>query len=98
MIKESESKILNTIDRQIQPISNELQSVTERINKVECVISEVNELKYELKKVHSKIAQYENIEVSCELRLNGIAYNEDENLCEILQQLMWVVFIDQITT
>lgn len=87
MIKESETRILQQLENKVMEIKTELHNVHERINNVENVVSEVNELKREVSQIKLKLLQQENATVSCDLRINGVPYCENENLNVIFNNL-----------
>lgn len=62
-------------------------AVTERVTKLETVVSDVELLKSELGSLKAQLAKQENLAVSCDLRLHGIPFVEKENLLSMFQYL-----------
>lgn len=59
----------------------------ERVRKTEMMLNNVNDMKTELSNVNKKLAYYENQNVSCNLRVCGVPYVENENLFELFSTL-----------
>lgn len=91
MLKESENRLLNEIDKRLCEMRMEISDVTERVSKLETVAGEIEvlkqEMKLEIKDLKFQALKHENSLVACDLRLNGIPYNKDENLFSVFDSI-----------
>lgn len=80
MFKECENRLLNEIDKKLCEIRLEINDVTERLNIIETVESEIDLLKKEIKDLKIKSLKQANSIVACDLRLNNVPFIAGENL------------------
>lgn len=84
---EYKTELLNVFEKSFNVIKNELHDVTERVKQLETVSANIKSSKDEINLLKNKIKQLENKNVSCELRINEIPYNENENLFLIFEKI-----------
>lgn len=77
---------------EISELREEITEVNDRVTKLETAMSENIELKQEIRKLKIQSIKHSNSAAACDLRINGIPYNTDEdlhhlfdNICKILQ-------------
>lgn len=75
-----ETRLLNELDKRVCDVMSEIHTVNEKVIELETGCTEIKLLKNEIKTLKTQIQRQENLAVSCDLRLNGIPYNKDENL------------------
>lgn len=92
LVKETENRLLNEIDKRFCEMREELNDVTERVTKLETVTSENIGLKNEIRNLKIQSLKHSNSAVACDLRINGIPFNTNEKLdilfdriCNILE-------------
>lgn len=86
-LEQMQQQILSELGSKIDGLRNELCTVTERVCKLEDEVSNVHILKSEVAALKTQMAKYENTTVACDLRLNGVPYEKNENLMSIFQTL-----------
>lgn len=79
-IKETENRLLNEMDKRFCEIREEMNDITERVSKLETVVDEIEILKNQIKDLKIQSIKHSNSLVACDLRINGIPFNIDENL------------------
>lgn len=91
MIRESEIRVLADIEIKINGMKSEMNCLRERLIKVEKAAEDIHSLKSEIKDLKLKSLKQENALVACDLRINGIPYERNENLLAILNCLCDVI-------
>lgn len=89
-IAEREDILLNKINNITVDLKKEVSCVNER---VDTVANEILEIKAQLQELKHQTLRQENLFVACDLRINGIPYNENENLYNIFDSLCQVINI-----
>lgn len=84
---ECKQDLLINFEKSFNIIKNELHTVTERVQQLETVAENIKSMQDEIKILKTKVQKQENNSVSCELRLNEIPFNPDENLYEIFDKI-----------
>lgn len=77
---EYKEDLLNEIDKRFNIIQSGLHDVTERVTQLETVAVEIISMQDEIKTLKTKLKRQENNTVACDLRLNEIPFNENEDL------------------
>lgn len=87
MLKESEERILAVIKEKVNNLTNEITSITERVNKLEKKILEDVNVVGEIMELKRKILKQENSVVAGSIRIVGIPYYENEDLNTIIENI-----------
>lgn len=93
LVKETENRLLNEIDKRFCEMREELNDVTERVTKLEAVMIENIELKNEIRNLKIQSLKHSNSTVACDLRINGIPYINNENLDVLFDKICNVLEI-----
>lgn len=88
-----ENRLLNEMDKRNLDIMSEVHTVSERVTDLETVCTEVKLLKTEIKMLKSQMQRQENLAVSCDLRINGIPFRNNENLHDIFDGICYALNI-----
>lgn len=83
LLEEFKSRLFEEFDKRIDEVKSELSVVKERVENLETVTVNIKCMQDEIKSLKAKIKHQENRSVACDLRLNEIPYEQDENLDEI---------------
>lgn len=86
-ILQSEQHILSTLDGRITDLQRDLGAITQRVERLELIASDVVALKADVASLKAQLAKQDNIAVACDMRLHGVPVNSDENLLEIFNTL-----------
>ena len=92
-IMSSKSEILSQINTQILELRREYNLITERIIKLESDGDKGENLKAEICFLKEKIEKQENINVSSEIRINGVPSTENEDLFTVFKNICGVINI-----
>lgn len=101
LIQQSESRLLTVIDnsmgmfkREIAKVNERITNLYQRVESVETVAdkivstnADVDNLKTEIEFLKSKQQKLDNLQVACDLRINGVPFDENENLFQIFDNL-----------
>lgn len=101
LLKESESRLLSVIDKSMVDIKEEIGKLNEkyvklddRVQKLETLAdkiehkqSEITDLRNEMYAMKANQQKFENQQVACDLRINGIPYDNGENLYQIFANI-----------
>lgn len=93
-LQATEHRLLNEIDKRVCDLQQELVDLNNRVSKVETVAEEYEVLKREIRELKIQSLRQENSLVACDVRINGIPYNKDENLAEIFSGISNVLKIE----
>lgn len=74
-------------EHKISELQKEIVNAMETANNVNTVSSESVELKTEITNLRNKLSQNENLAVACDLRIDGIPYNNNEDLYMIFSTM-----------
>ncbi|XP_059221873.1 uncharacterized protein LOC131996316 [Stomoxys calcitrans] len=83
LLKESENRIFNELDKSLCELRADIADISDRVTKLETAVCEIDVLKLELKEIKLQVLRQENAPVASDLRINGIPFNENENLNNI---------------
>lgn len=87
LLIEFENRLFNEFDKRILDMKRELHDVSKRIEKLETVSTEIDELKNEIKLLKVRTLKNANSIVACDLRINGIPFTNQENLSAIFDRI-----------
>ncbi|XP_075162960.1 uncharacterized protein LOC142235586 [Haematobia irritans] len=82
-----ESKLINKINLQLQRVDENINSLNQRVEKIETDCSVLSNLMNDVETLKAQQRKQENLNVACDLRVNGIPYNRSENLNEIFNNI-----------
>lgn len=82
-INDVENRLLTVLDKRVCDIVSEINTVNERVSYLETQCTEIKSLQSEIKTLKLQINRQENITVACDLRINGIPFMKNENLNDI---------------
>lgn len=84
IVQESEIRMLKELDKRFDDMKRDILNITERVNKLETVADDIISLKTEVNFLKTQLQRQENSLVASDLRINGIPYDKNENLYDIL--------------
>lgn len=87
LLEEFKSRLFDEIDKRIDEVKSEVSVLRERVENLETVTVNINSMQDEIKTLKAKIIHQENSSVACDLRLNEIPFEQDENLYEIFNSI-----------
>lgn len=91
MIRESEKRVLAEFETKVNEMKFEISNLRERVSKVEEVAEEIHTLKAEIRDLKINSFNQENAVVACDIRINGIPFENNENLQAIVKCLCDVI-------
>lgn len=83
MFQESELRLEKMFESKINDLKRDMQSITQRVTKLEAVADDVATLRGEVENLKSQLQRQENTLVSADLRIVGIPYHKEENLFDV---------------
>lgn len=87
MFQESEARLEKMFDAKLNDLKRDMQSINQRVTKLETVVEDVNSLKDEIIVLKTKLQRQENSLAAADLRINGIPYHKDENLLSVFDSI-----------
>lgn len=87
LLIEFENRLLSELDKRMLDMKRELVAITERVTSLETVTGEIDKLKNEIKSLKIQSLKNANAIVACDLRINGIPYNNGENVLELFENI-----------
>lgn len=87
MFQESEARLEKMFDAKLNDLLKDMQSINERVTKLETVVDEVKNLKGEVQTLKSQLQRQENSLIASDLRINGIPYHKEEDLLSVFNDI-----------
>lgn len=101
MITESESRLLTVIDKSMSDFRKEMSKLTDRLinltnrvekmetvsNEIDLIKNDLDLMKDEIKNIKIQQLKHDNLQVACDLRINGVPSADGENLFQIFDKL-----------
>lgn len=87
LLDETKRDIIKTLEEKIGMLKNDINVISERVSAVEKLIPNIQHLKEEIVYLKNKMLKQENSFVSCDIRLNGIPHQPNENLVSIFYNI-----------
>lgn len=94
-VKKSVNDALSALEEKVNKNTEILKTLSERVHEIEHSLPSINEMKIEISKLKATIVRQENVNVSTNLRLCGIPFNQNENLPELFWNLCDSLKIDR---
>lgn len=76
LVKNSEIRIIERVDKTFDEIKREINGVKERVRELETVVADVLSLRKEVNEIKKELAKQENVTVATDLRINGVPLYE----------------------
>lgn len=86
-IEESEARMLKEFEKRFDEMKSDINNITERVSKLEMVADDIVSLKSEVDKLKAQLQRQENSIIASDLRINGIPYDENEDLYQMFQTI-----------
>lgn len=101
LIHQSESRLLIVIDKSMGDFKREMAKLNERLNslsdrvdhietvadKIDGMKTDIDSMKTEIETLKTKQQKMDNLQVACDLRINGVPYEDGENLFQLFDNL-----------
>lgn len=87
MLKETETRIINEFEQKLSELRTNLDDVNTRVSNLEKVAGEIQHTKAEIDDLRIQLLRQENATVACEIRVNGIPFQTEENLFDVFANI-----------